>query len=370
MESCDCLVLGAGVIGCAVAWRLRQTGLSVSVIDRGAPGAEASSAAGGILAPQVEAHGPGPLFTLLRESRLRFPAWAEELRARTGIDVGYRTDGTVALAFDEHEVEELRARVAWQAAAGLAVEPLEAGALRAREPHLAPALSAARFPDDHQVDTRPFVEAIAQAAARAGVRFLRGQVRRVLTDGTRALGADVDGARLSAGHVVIAGGAWSSLVDGCGLSPSAVVPVRGQVIEVRARPPLFDHVVFADGGYLVPRADGRVLCGSTEERVGFVKEVTPAGLERLGARIARVCPALADAPPEPPWPRSWAGLRPGTRDGLPYLGSTPLAGLTLATGHYRNGILLTPITAASVTAIVTGAPPPLDLQPFSPMRHA
>jgi glycine oxidase len=362
----DVLILGAGGIGCAIAWRLRQRGLSVTLVDRGPPGGEASSAAAGILAPQAEAKGPGPLLELAMASRALYPALRDELRALTGVDVAYRTDGTLVLALDEEEDEALRARQAWQRAAGLEVERLTAADLREREPALGPAVSALRFAGDHQVDNRLLVAALQQAAAQAGVQFRCAQARRILSDGTRATGADLDGERVEAGQVILACGSWSSLLEGCGLAPGAVHPVRGQMIELETRPPPLRHVVFGDHGYLVPRADGRVLCGSTEEHVGWQKEVTAAGLARLGARAARLCPTLSDARVA----RSWAGFRPGTPDGLPLLGPTPLAGLHLATGHHRNGILLLPITAGALAAVVTGAAPPVELRAFSPSRLA
>jgi glycine oxidase len=176
-------------------------------------------------------------------------------------------------------------------------------------------------------------------------------------------GVELDGGTRPAAHVVLACGSWSALVDGVGLPARAVAPVRGQMIELETRPTPLRHVIFGDGGYLVPRRDGRVLCGSTEEHT-WDKQVTPAGLERLVGRVRRLCPALAEAPIA----RSWSGLRPGTPDGLPILGPSPLAGLHLATGHYRNGILLLPITTEVVVASVTGAAPPVPLAPFSPAR--
>lgn len=363
----DLLIVGGGIIGCAIALALRDRGATVAVIDRGAPGDEASSAAAGILAPQSEAHGPGALFELLRASRQRWPAFARALVERSGgVEVAYRKDGALVVAFDPDEAERLLARARWQRQAGLAVELLDPRQLAALEPALAPARLALRLPDDHQVDGRLVMGALVTACARAGVDFVRAEVRRLRHDGARVLGVDTDGGARDAARVVVAAGAWSAQLDGLPLAAGAIVPVRGQMIELRLPAPPVRHVVFGDGGYLVPRADGRVLCGSTEERVGFHKEVTAAGLGALCARAARLCPSLAR------WPvaASWSGLRPASADALPYVGATALAGLYLATGHFRNGVLLAPLTAEIVCALVTGGTVPVDATFLSPSRSA
>jgi len=361
----DCLILGGGLIGCAVALRLRQRGLSVVVVDRGPPGGEASGAAAGILAPRAEAESTGPFFDLALRSLSLHPGFALELRDLTGLDVAYRSDGTLLLAFDETEEEALATRHTWLRKAGHASEWLPASHVRALEPALAPCRAGVRLPDDHQVDAQLLVRAVITAAAQAGVGFRTADARRLLSDGTRVSGADLDGEIFRALEVVVAGGSWSSLIDGVGLPPRAVQPVRGQMLELETRPPPFRHVVFADGGYAVPRLDGRVLVGSTVERVGWKKEVTSDGLRCLTGRASRICPALGEARVL----RSWAGFRPATSDGLPYLGPSPLAGLSLATGHYRNGVLLAPVTADLLSATVTGAPPLVELAPFSPQRQ-
>jgi glycine oxidase len=360
----DVLILGGGVIGLGAALALHERGVRVAVVERGTPGAEASSAAGGILAPQCEAHGPGPMLELCLRSRAAWPAYAAALEARTGIDVAYRDEGTLAVALDEAQAEKLVERLAWQRAAGLRCQVLEPASARELEPRLGDCVLAAHFPGDHQVDNLRVVRALAQAVAQAGVPIVRAEARRVLHQGGRVAGVELDGEIARAAEVVLACGSWSTLVPGAGLPPSAVVPVRGQMIEFELQAAPLRHVIFGDDGYLVPRKDGRVLCGSTEEHAGWVKEVTPAGLERLRARAARLCPPLGTRPIA----RSWSGLRPGTPDGLPLLGPSPIAGLHLATGHYRNGILLLPLTAEIVAASVTGATAPLSIAPYSAAR--
>jgi glycine oxidase len=357
----DCLVVGAGVIGMSAALRLAERGLAVTLVDRGPPGDEASGAAGGILAPLAEAHGTGPLLELLLAARRRWPAFADELRARSDVDVAYRSDGTLALAYDDAEAEELEARVAWQRRRALPVEILTTREVQTLEPSVAPPRQALRFAGDHQVDPRRLVRALAAACVRGGVTFVRAEARRLRHDGGRILGVELDDMTRDAPLVLVTAGAWSSRLHGVPLPPRAVEPVRGQMIELRAALPPFAHVLFGAGGYLVPRSDGRILCGSTEERVGFAKEVTLAGLAIFASRIARVCPSLASLPVA----RSWSGLRPATRDQLPFVGATSIAGLFIAAGHYRNGILLAPLTAELVSAQMTAAPPPADVDAAS-----
>jgi glycine oxidase len=382
MSTSDVVIIGAGVMGCAVAWRLRQRGLSVTLIERGIPGAEASSAAAGILAPQAEAEGPGPFLELALASRALYPAWVEDLRAATGIDVGYRTEGTLVIAGAgrteaDAELGRLKERRAWQQRAGLRVALLDTAAVREVEPALAPCAGALHFPDDHQVEAPLLARALSQAAAQAGARFVTAHVQRVRHDTARVLGVSVEGEELSCGQVVIAAGSWSALVEGGAVPSQAVRPMRGQMLELDTRPPLLRHTIFGalagpagPSGYLVPRRDGRIVAGSTMELVGFRKEVTVAGLRRLLTLAEGLCPPLAEAEVR----RTWAGFRPYTADGLPLLGATSIAGLHLCTGHHRNGILLCPISAEAISRCILGvwAPgvPPVELAPFSVSRLA
>src|SRR4051794_23457881 len=222
MAAEDVLILGGGVIALGTALALNARGLRVAVIERGAPGAEASSAAAGILAPQCEAHAPGPMLDLCRRSRARWPAFAAALHEATGVDPAYRDDGTLAIALEDDQAEHLLARLAWQRAAGLRVERLTPAEVRAYEPALGPCVLGLRFPDDHQVDNLLVVRALTQAVARAGVPIVTAHARRVLHDGSRVTGVELDGGSRAAGHVVLACGSWSALVDGTGLPARAV----------------------------------------------------------------------------------------------------------------------------------------------------
>jgi glycine oxidase len=365
--SSDVIVVGAGVMGCAVAMRLAQSGLTVTIIERGIPGAEASSAAAGILGPQWESDGPGPLLELGLRSRALYPAFAAELRELSGIDINHARSGLIELGLDDGDAEALAARRTWQTARGLRAELLSAKDVCALEPALGPAVRVGlRYADEGHVHARALARALSQAAAAVGVRFVQGRyVRRVLTTQGRATGVELDGETLSAGLVVLCAGSWSGLVDGGGVPGPIVRPARGQMVAIETRPPLFRHVLVAHRkGYLVPRADGVALAGSTLEMVGFRKEVTVAGLHDILGLARAMVPGLGELPVV----ETWANFRPLSPDGLPVIGTTPVAGLLVATGHHRYGILLTPITAQVITDLATTGGTQVDLAPFAVTR--
>lgn len=366
----DVVVIGGGIAGLSVALRLCQAGLSVTVLDRGQVGAEASSAAAGILGAQLEADKPGPYLALSLFARQLWPAFSAELRELGGVDVDHQRCGAIEVALDEAALERLEARAAQLSAAGLAAERLDAKALHERAPSIGPrALGGLYAAAEGCVDPRRAVQALVQAAARAGVRLLPASaVRAVRADKGRVAGVELEGAgRIDAGAVVLAAGSWSARIGGVPLVAGAVEPVRGQLATLRPPRPEVPCVLFVHGrGYLVPRSDGRVMAGSTMERVGYDKAVTAGGMARVLSLAAELVPALAAAP----LVDSWSGLRPATPDGLPLLGETALPGLFACTGHHRNGVLLAPASAAIVSALVLGQPPPLDPAPFSPARLA
>ena len=361
----EVVVIGAGVQGSAVALRLAQAGRSVLVLERSIPGAEASSAAGGILSPGVEALEPGAFYDLCAASLARYPAFAAEVERLSGLWVGFRGGGTLEVALDDEVARVLAARAEKLQRGGIAVEVLDGEAARRLEPGLSERTRGAlHFPEEASLDPRLLGRALAIAAQRAGARFLTGQVRRIAVEGGRAAGVDHEAGRIQAGAVVLAAGSWSLQVEGHGLPPGAVRPVRGQMGVLDTRPPLLSRVIFSEKGYLVPRADGRILCGSTMEEAGFETAVTAGGLLHVLGLAVEIAPRLAQAP----FVECWSNFRPATPDGSPILGPGALPGLFYATGHYRNGILLTPITAEAVSAAVMGRPTPVDLAPFSPAR--
>jgi len=355
------IVVGGGVIGCGIALRLAQAGLEVTVVERASPGAEASSAAAGALGAQLGAERPGPFLDLCLRSRGMYPAFVDEVQKLSGIDVSYLPSGALVVAMSEAEADAMEATVAWHRAVGLRAELRSPAEVRQLEPALSPQIRLAiDFPDDHQVDNRLLVRALSAAATRASAKFRIGSVRGILTEQGRAAGVElVDGA-LRSDVVVVAAGSWSSLIAGLKLRSEAVVPVRGQMARVRGPAALLKRMVVGTAAFLVPRIDGQVIVGTTVEFAGFEKKVTANALSQILGGVVQLCPALADAPVE----EIWSGLRPYAEGGLPIIGPGPLPGLFLATGHFRDGILLAPVTARLITELVLGQRLSVDIKPF------
>jgi glycine oxidase len=361
------IVIGAGVIGLSIAWRLAQRGGAVTVFDQGTAGAGASHAAAGMLAICAEAEpGEESLVKLGRASQAMWPAFAREVEDAGGLPVDLRSEGTLLVALTADDQARLQHRLEFQQSLGLPVEWISRGAARRREPHLAPGIAGAVLsPEDHQVDNRKLVAALRVAAERAGVT-IREQcaVARVLTSGGRATGvALADGTQIEADAVVLAAGAWSRRIEGLPSDARAPVrPVKGQTIALRmdAAAPLIEHVVWAPGAYLVPRRDGRLIVGATVEEKGFDTALTAGGVLALLEAAWRALPAVEELAIDD----MWVGHRPGSRDDAPILGASSVESLVYATGHYRNGILLTPITADAVARLVLdGAVDPV-IAPF------
>ncbi len=360
------VIVGGGIIGTLTALRLADAGVDVLVIDRGTPGAEASSAAAGILAAQSEATGPGALFDLALESRAMHAALADELRGRTGVDAGFERRGVLEAARTEAEADALTAKTTWQRERALPVEVLDTRGLRQREPSLAAGfVRGVWFPDDASVDPARLMTAVSQAAARAGVHFRSGvTVRRVAVDRKRAHGVETDDGLIEGDAVVISAGAWSGLVEGALGNPASVRPARGQIVELDTCPSPLRGVVYAHGGYLVPRADGRVVVGSTLEFVGYRRGVTADGLSKVLGIATRTVPALGEANVA----RTWSNFRPFTDDKIPLVGPREIEGLIVATGHHRSGILLAPVTAEIVRDVILRGNTRRPIAALSPLR--
>jgi glycine oxidase len=356
------VIVGGGVMGCACAWELARAGARVVVLERSVPGAEASSAAAGILGAQVEAHGGGPLATLGRESRRLYPAFVKELARSTGIDVEYRESGVLKVANSAPQALALARSVAWQKPRPRRVDRAW---LDEHEPELSPRVKGGvLFESDARIDPRLLLRALHIAAANAGVTFRSGAyVQTVMRANGRATGVALDDGTVVRGtHVLVAAGSWTTLVGGVGLAADRVQPVRGQIVELATAEPVIRRVVFGPKVYLVPRDDGRVLVGSTMEFVGYRREVTAGAIRDLLAGALSLYPVLEGASLR----SSWSSFRPYTPDELPLIGEGDCERLLLATGHHRNGILLAPVTAAMITALVLGRRPPVDVRPFRP----
>jgi glycine oxidase len=359
----DFAIIGGGIIGCAVARALAIGGAGrVLVIERGEPGAEASSAAAGVLAVASSRAPRGVLFDLKRASAALFPALAERLREETGIDVEYSTAGLLDLAFTSRDAEQLDRLVARRREQRFAIELLDADAVRARHAEVNPAVRrGAWFADDRAVNNGRLVAALYASARARGVEFRVGTpVTRIDTQAGRVLAVEAGGDRIVPGQLIVAAGAWSAEV---GALLGVKIPVRsdrGEMIAVRPRAPLGLTLSWRDG-YLVPRRDGEVLIGSTSTRGATEKCVTARGAAVLLDRAVRMMPALADATVV----RTWAGLRPLSALRRPIIGSLRgFANVTLACGHHRSGILLAPITAQLVAELLLKGATSMSLQPF------
>jgi glycine oxidase len=366
----DVVVIGAGVIGCAIARELAKRGRDVMVIERDSPGRRATWAAAGMLSPLGEAGAGGPFLELSDASLQRYASFAHELREETGIDIEYRTNGKLYVSTGTDD-ERLRRLAADPVAQRFEVSLMDGNAARALEPALADAVSLALLIGrDHRANNRLLAQAVLAAATSAGARFRMAVavaslvIERGAVAGVRLL----SGEHIETRCVVLAAGAWSSQLEGL---PRAlpIRPVKGQMFAVdsrlrgasRATERPVQRTIYAADCYIIPREDGRLLVGATVEDVGFRKGVTPRGIAGLMHAAVEVVPAIADMS----LVETWAGFRPATPDGMPVLGADPTtAGLFYATGHFRNGILLTPITAVGIADLIAGTKPPVDLEPF------
>ena len=359
------VVAGGGIVGCSIARELSGCGCRVVLVERDRIGAEASSASAGILCPQVEAEAPSPLLDLGMESLRLYPGFVERLRKETGIDPELDAAGSLLLDLTREDEQASEAQRAWQQEARLPVESVGPGDLARLEPGLGQAIRGGLyFPGSARVDPGALTRGVAMAARARGAEIREGTpvagLRRAAYKVTGVVLAG--GEILEADEVVLAAGAWSSAF--LPETAPAIVPIRGQMIVFDAKRPPRAHVLITRHAYLVPRRDGTVLVGSTTENAGFRQEVTPKALLRLTAAALAIDPSLSAARVA----TAWSGLRPAATDGLPVLGRVG-PGLIAATGHYRNGILLAPITAALVTELILRGAASRPLGPFSPGRR-
>ena len=363
------VVIGGGVIGSSVGWRLACQGAAVTVLERGRLGKEASWASAGMIAPQAEAQAAGPFFQLCLRARDTFEATLEMLRADTDVDPEYDRAGILYLALNDLERSELEQRAQWQAGAGGTVEELTPAAARQMEPAISPqTIYALHMPLEHRVENRRLTLAFATAAIGKGAVFVEGvTAREVLVKGSNVSGVRAfDGRVFEADVVINAAGAWSGEIQGIA-DKLETYPVRGQIACFETHPGHLRSSIFSLGGYLVPRRDGRILAGSTMEEAGFDKSVTLAGLAHITRAALDMVPDLGALP----FREAWAGLRPATRDFLPVLGPSPSRpDFFYATGHFRSGILLSAITGEIVADLVQARKPSIDVAPFSPDRFA
>ncbi len=373
MKTTDVVIVGAGLIGVAAALQLRAKGLTVVVVDRQEPGREASSAAAGMLAPGPDNPSSLPLVPLGKASLALYPEFVAHIERASGKTTGFAQKGALELFFGDEGEPECDRFIAEQKELGLRAEKLSGNELLRMEPSAAlRAVAAAWLSEEGIVNPLLLIDAAVTAAKIEGVEVWPNcGVSGLIRDGNRCTGVVTAAGPISSSRVVIAAGCFSRAVDNAIARYAPTIPVRGQMLALRTAGNAgasvkLHHVLRSTNGYLVPHEDGRILAGSTLEPAANAKVVTPGGMRKITGAAIEIAPALQTAEIV----ESWAGLRPGTPDGLPVLGLTDIEGLIIATGHYRNGILLAPITAKLVEQWVLGIEGKHGVSAFSPMRFA
>ena len=371
MDKDRIIIVGGGVIGLSIGWRLAKGGREVILFDRDRAGRAASWASAGMLTPLAEVRFEEEgLLRFGLEGLRRFPEFVAELESDIGRDTGYRPDGVLLVGITRDDVEYLRFRHAYQRDLGLPVEWLSGAQAREREPHLAAQISAAVWcPEDHQVDNRLFIDALKLGFQKAGGTLRESTpVESIEIQGERVRGVRVHNEVHSAATVVLAAGCWSRLIPGLpGAVQPPVRPVRGQILRLKMTADLrldtmvwYSRVSTSAVAYLVPKDNGHLVVGATSEEMGYETCLTAGGLFELLRTAYEAVPGIYDLPIV----ETTAGLRPGSRDDAPILGKTPVEGLVMATGHYRKGILLAPITAYAIAELIFTGQTPDAIRPF------
>jgi glycine oxidase len=369
-QTANILIIGSGIIGLSLARELHKNGAeNIKILERGKVGQESSWAAAGILAPNEESEKQDVLSQICLESQRLYTDFAEQLFVETGIDVELNRNGSLYLSFSEADDAEVRCRFEWRSNAGLDVEHLNGEAVRKIEPFVSPDVREALFfPDDWQVENRKLLIALQKYAELNGIEIVEdAEIKNLLTENGKVMGAKTSNNKFFAETVVLATGAWTSFIKSGenDLALPDVKPIRGQMLSFKSAEHLFSTVIYSPRGYLVPRADGRILIGATVEDAGFDKNVTESGVKYLLETAYEISPHLASFEIFD----RWAGLRPFTSDGLPILGAiAEIENLFIATAHYRNGILLAPLTAQILASKIVENLDSKYLEIFSPNR--
>jgi glycine oxidase len=361
----EAVIAGGGLIGGAIALELALAGVRVAIFERGEPGLEASWAGAGILSPAPESPATIPLVPLGKASMALYPGFVARVEEISKEDVGFRPKGTLDALFSRDAARELSTHIALHHGLGLKAEAISAEDARELEPALSAELEAAVLrPEEASVDNRALTHAVLEAARNSGVEiFSHREVQGIWREKERCAGLQLQNEKVSAKWTIIAAGSLSASIGGVD-TYAPVRPAKGQMISLRPERTKIERVLWSDNIYLVPRNDGRILAGATVEYVGFDKNVTAGAIEKMLSGAIELAPDLANARVD----ETWAGLRPDSPDHLPILGPTDIQGLLLATGHFRSGILLTPITARLIREWVTEQCVSLDWDRFSPLR--
>jgi glycine oxidase len=365
MKKFDAAIAGGGIIGAAIALELSRAGLHVAVFDRQQPGQEASWASAGIISPAPESPAMIVTVPLGKASVSLYPEFVAQVEEISGKSVAFRPKGTLEALFSHDTKAELSTIIALHHGLGLKAEPLRAEDARELEPALSEEVEAAVLrPQECSVDNRALTGAVLEAAKRTGTEIFPGNAAKAISRrGNRCTGLLLQNERIEAQWTIIAAGSFSAAIDGAAAYAPAR-PAKGQMVALRAEEVLIERVLWSEKIYLVPRNDGRILAGATVEYAGFDKRANAGGIAKILSAAIDLSPGLANARIE----ETWAGLRPDSPDHLPILGPTDLDGLLIATGHFRSGILLTPITARLVREWITEQRVSVDWERFSPLR--
>jgi glycine oxidase len=340
------LIIGSGIIGLSIARQLHKQGVrQITILERKNVGEEASFAAAGMLAVHAETDKKDDFLSFCQAGLSLYENFAEELLEETNIDIELDREGTIYLAFDESDVKEIRQRYEWQKEAGLQVEKLSAEEIRKVEPFVSPNVREGLFfPKDWQVENRKVLLALQKYCELNGIEIVENtEVTSLINENDKIIGVETSDKKFFADSVVLATGAWTSLIKAQDFELPKVKPIRGQMISFRTAKRLISKVIYSPRGYIVPRIDGRILVGATVEDVGFVNEMTQSGIESLHESGAEIIPSLMNLGIL----EKWSGLRPFGDSAMPIIGEFA-ENLFIATAHYRNGILLAPITAKIV----------------------
>jgi glycine oxidase len=365
MKKYDVVVAGGGLIGASIAFELAQAGLHVGVFDAHEPGREASWASAGIISPAPEGPGMIPLVALSKASAAMYPTFIKAVEEASGQKVEYRPDGGMEVFWEGDVREKISTLLAVYHGLGLRAEALTGERAKELEPGLMEEVQGGVLrPDESSLDNRALTQATLEAAKRKGVDTFAGNgATGIWRDGGRCKGLQLTNGSAEAKWTVVAAGCFSAKIEGA--APYAPVsPAKGQMAVLRCEAVKIQHVLWSENIYLVPRNDGRILAGSTVERIGFDHDVTAGGMKKIMNGAIELVPALAKARIE----ETWAGLRPDSPDHLPILGPTDVGGLLMATGHFRSGILLAPMTARLMREWITTQKVSADWERFSPMR--
>ncbi|USG64869.1 glycine oxidase ThiO [Brevibacillus ruminantium] len=362
----DCLLVGGGIIGLSLAYELSRRGMTVTLVEQGDWGGQASSAAAGMLAPLKEFSKPGDMLELGVASLRLYPEWVSALQEVSGADVQATPSGVLTVALTEEETASMEKKYRWQKEAGYNVQWMSAREMQELEPLITEhAMAGIYSREEGHINNRLLLAALVLACRNQGVKLLSGcVVTGMATEGTRVVGVQTAAGKLLASHTVITSGAWAGIMAGWLQCPVPIRPVRGQVAAVSSIGFPLQTVIFGTTGYITPKRDGKIVLGATEDEAGFQREVTLSGLTHIVNGVRPYVPALQTAA----FLEAWAGLRPATADGKPLLGPVPgWQGISIAAGHFRNGILLSPITAKVMADYLeSGQAEPLAS--FSPAR--